>query len=153
MATVNSDADEIRLRMAEIRSRLRQDVRGVARDAADAADWTAHVRHRPWTAIGVAFAAGFLVVPSRRPRSTVIVEPSSQPREIVVTPPSEKRSGFRPIRLLLAAAGPVALRAAQSYALNFVENHLANNSRPDPRRAGAPTSVEPRSDSRRATRS
>lgn len=151
MSSVKTDADDIRRRMAEIRSRLHQDVRGVVRDASQATDWTAYVKNRPWTAIGVAFAAGFLLVPRKNRPTTVVVAPSAKPREIQVTAPSEAPRGFRPLRFLLAAVGPVALRAAQSYALSAVESYLtAGPAGPGAGTGGGgPSSSPPRPEGRR----
>ena len=59
MATVRIETDDIRRQMAEIRSRLHQDVRGVVNVATTATDWRSYVRGRSWLAIGLAFTTGF----------------------------------------------------------------------------------------------
>src|SRR5208282_5650420 len=77
LATVRTNADDIRRQMAEIRSQLHQDMRGVVNVAATATDWRTYVRVRPWLAIGLAFTSGFLLVPGRSRATTLVVQPSA----------------------------------------------------------------------------
>ena len=126
MATVRIEADEIRRQMAEIRSQLHQDMREVVSVATIATDWRSYLRGRPWLAIGLAFTSGFLVVPGRSRPSTLIVQPPAVDQHNLQAGVKPERTGRLPlVRWFLGAVGPIAVRAAQSYALNQVENLLA----------------------------
>jgi hypothetical protein len=139
-ATASNDVDEIRRRMAQIRRDLHIDMQGVVAGAEAATDWRYYVRLYPWAALGVACAAGYLVVPKRRRSVTKVAAKAAEeavarvqdqvkrplinvPR-IETTATAEKRkSGI--VGALLGMAVPVAVRAAQSYAAHFVENWIA----------------------------
>ena len=137
MATATSnDVDEIRRRMAQIRRELHMDMQGVVAGAEAATDWRYYVRLYPWAALGVAFALGFLVVPRRRSVTRAAEKAAEQAvskvQEAVqaVQPVAsqrvekeKKKSGL--IGVLLGMLVPVATRAMQSYAAQFVENWIA----------------------------
>ncbi len=126
MATVRIEADEIRRQMAEIRAQLHQDMRGVVNDVTTAADWRSYVRGHPWLAFGLAFSSGFLLVPGRsRPRSLVVQPSAFEPRNLRTVENAETPGRFFLMRWFLGAVGPVAVKAAQSYALFQLENFLA----------------------------
>lgn len=126
MASGPDRADEIRQRMAEIRSRLHYEMNDVVTGAAMATDWRGYLRARPWLTVGIAFATGYLLVP-RAPRPSpgpATAQPfAPQPRmpERSIPPPSagllRRASGF-----LL----PIAARAAQAYALDYAERFLTS---------------------------
>ncbi|WP_435008153.1 hypothetical protein P12x_005428 [Tundrisphaera lichenicola] len=118
--------------MAQIRRELHEDVRGVVEGAEAATDWRRYVRNYPMASIGLALAVGYLVVPRRR--QTV--------RQITAAPFGESRELAEPVRviereaekkgkgLLGTAIGffaPMALRAAQGYALQYAEQWLAQH--------------------------
>src|SRR5271157_5006831 len=140
LATVRIETDDIRRQMAEIRSRLHQDVRGVVNVATTAADWRSYVRGRPWLAIGLAFTSGFLLVPGRSRPSTLVVQPPAVDLRNLKAAVKANEAGRLPLlRWFLRAVGPIAVRAAQSYALNHVENLLANQQTgPPPEAASRP---------------
>jgi hypothetical protein len=140
LATVRSEVDDIRRQMAEIRSQLHRDVREVVNVAATATDWRSYVRGRPWLAIGLAFTSGFLLVPRRSRPSTLVVQPSAADVQNL----QAGKPGRLPLmRWLLEAVGQIAVRAAQSYATNYVENFLANQqTRPQPEAAPRPASPD-----------
>jgi hypothetical protein len=111
-------------------------MREVVTVASIATDWRSYLRSYPWLAIGVAFASGYLLVPRRSRASTVVVQPQAvveQPRQVVTR--TEKAAKFSLVRWALGAIAPIAIRAAQSYALSHVENLLANQ-QPGPRLGG-----------------
>jgi hypothetical protein len=127
LATVRIEADEIRRQMAEIRSQLHEDVREVVNVATSATDWRSYIRGHAWLAIGVAFASGYLLVPRRsRPTTVVVQPPEVDMRNLQAAEKAQKPRRLPLLRWLLGAIGPIAVRAAQSYALNHVENLLAN---------------------------
>lgn len=143
MATVRIETDDIRCQMAEIRSRLHQDVREVVNLATTAADWRSYVRGRPWLAIGLAFTSGFLLVPGRSRPSTLVVQPSAVDVQNLQAAVQAEKPGRLPLmRWFLGAVGPIAVRAAQLYALNYVENLLANQ-QAGPRPEAAPRPASP----------
>ncbi len=142
MATVRIETDDIRRQMAEIRSRLHQDVRGVVNVATTVTDWRSYVRGRPWLAIGLAFTTGYLLVPRRSRPSTLVVQPSTDDvQNLPAAVQGEKPRRLPLMRWVLGAVGPIAARAAQSYALNYVENFLVNQQAgPRPEAASRPAS-------------
>jgi hypothetical protein len=142
LATVRIETDDIRRQMAEIRSRLHQDVREVVNDAATATDWRSYVRGRPWLAIGLAFTTGYLLVPRRSRPSTLVVQPSADDvQNLPAAVQGEKPRRLPLMRWFLGAVGPIAARAAQLYAINYVENLLANHQTgPRPEAASRPAS-------------
>jgi hypothetical protein len=147
LATVRSNADDIRHQMAEIRSQLHQEMRGVVNVATTAADWRTYVRSRPWLAIGLAFGSGFLLVPGRTRLTTRVVQPSAvDPGDSHPALTTGKPGRLTLWRRLLDVAGPIAVRAGQSYAMNYVENLLANQQAgPRPVAAARPASPAPAS--------
>jgi hypothetical protein len=127
LATVRTRADDIQRQMAEIRSQLHQDMREVVTVASIATDWRSYLRGYTWLAIGVAFASGYLLVPRRSRTSTVVVQPQAvveQPRQVVTRTDKAAKSSL--IRWALGAIAPIAIRAAQSYALSHIESLVAN---------------------------
>ena len=126
MATVRAKADDLQRQMAEVRSQLHQEVRGVVQGAKTAADWRSYVRSHPWTALAVAFASGYLLVPRRTSTPTVHVLPAAGiPQQSASSAPTAKTGSWPILGWVLSAVGPIALRAAQSYALASVESLLA----------------------------
>ena len=127
MATVRNQADDIQREMALIRSQLFHEMREVVDVVSTVADWHSYIRARPWLAIGVAFASGFLLAPRRGRPTALIVQPSA-PGALtpVPVPQIEKRQRLPLIRWVLGAVVPIAVRAAQTYALKHVESLLEN---------------------------
>lgn len=130
MSTAPTEVDDLRREMARIRREMHLDVQGVVASAEAATDWHRYLTAYPLVSLGVAFAAGYLIVPKRKGRnleeaveralSSSAVNPV---RQVVVEPPKDRRKG-----LIGAAFGmlvPLALRAAQGYALKYAENWLA----------------------------
>jgi len=130
-ATTN-DADEIRRLMAQIRRELHTDVREVVASAEAVTDWRRYIRNAPWVALGVSVAVGYLIVPRRhRPTSqgvvAVVPADASKVKEIVAETRAEAKKSERK-GLIGRAFGfltPIAVRAAQSYALQYLEQYIA----------------------------
>jgi hypothetical protein len=142
LATVRTRADDIQRQMAEIRSQLHQDMREVVNVATTATDWRFYLRGHPWLAIGIAFSSGFLLVPRRsRPATLVVQPPAVDVRDRQVAVKLEKPGRLPLLRWFLGAITPIAVRAAQSYALSHVEDFLANQQTgPRPEAASGPAS-------------
>jgi hypothetical protein len=66
---------DIQQRMAEIRCELGQDVEGIVENARSLIDWRHCVHAYPWWCVGLAVAAGYLVVPKRR--EVIRLEPTA----------------------------------------------------------------------------
>ncbi|MFO0950704.1 MAG: hypothetical protein U0835_06030 [Isosphaeraceae bacterium] len=118
--------EEIQRRMADIRSRMHHEMADVVSGATSATDWRSYVRGRPILSLGIAFAAGYLAVPRRaQPPTVVLPQPVVQP-VAAKAQPAEKRARLPVLRWAFSAIAPVALRAAQSYAVSYVEGLLEN---------------------------
>lgn len=125
MATERKEADEIRFQMAKIRNELHQEMRGVVDSATAVTDWRSYVRNRPWLAIGLAFATGYILVPRRtQPVSTLVVPMAGQSTPLEMKDKARNPRLFTAFRWALGMVGPVAIRAAQSFAANAIENLL-----------------------------
>jgi hypothetical protein len=134
VATATNEADEIRLKMARIRRELHEDVREVVASAEAVTDWRRYIRMYPWAALGVPFAVGYLIVPRKhRPVPIPIVVPAgaAEVREAIDREKErEKDKAKEPQRkglvgMALGFLAPIALRAAQGYAVQYLEAWIA----------------------------
>ena len=130
---------EIRGQMARIRREIQADV-SVAAEHIDATlNWRGYVRAAPWLAVGVAAGTGFalswLLVPRHRVR---VMErehedrghrpPRSERFEEAVEERVERKTKTKGmLSMVLGFLAPIAMRAAQNYALKFVETQLADS--------------------------
>jgi hypothetical protein len=133
--TSSTEADEIRRQMAVIRHSLHQDVRGVVATAEKVANWSRYLGRYPWVSLGIACGVGYVLVPKRRRIEAVPVDVSSLSEAIQAAPASvtaiardrevkeKEKSGL--IGAAFGLLAPIAVRAAQSYALNYLENWIA----------------------------
>lgn len=130
MANDANDAGDIRRQMAQIRRELHQDVREVVEKAEAVADWQRYIRMYPWVSIGIAFAAGYFVVPKRH-KAMATAADVAQVREAVketrkngeaVKAKEKAKTGL--LMTAWATLSPVVLRLAQGYAVNYLENWL-----------------------------
>lgn len=64
-ASTTPSPDAIREEMRRVRRELGEDVDGLVDNAQVLSDWRYYVRTYPWLCLGVAAAAGFLIVPSK----------------------------------------------------------------------------------------
>lgn len=139
MSTGSNEVDDIRREMARVRRELHSDVQGVVSTAEAAVDWRHYITAYPWLTLGVATFAGYLAVPhlQKTVASTLgtatevdlarIREAVSQTQKDVA---ESMRSGVKSkpsrglIGVALGIATPIALRAAQGYAMKFLENWI-----------------------------
>jgi hypothetical protein len=63
---IEDSGEEIRRRMAELRSDLTGDVRAVGRSARVMTDWTFYVRRFPWVMVGLAAIVGYMITPRKK---------------------------------------------------------------------------------------
>ncbi len=125
------DLSELQHQMAQIRHEMHEEVRGAVRGAQSLTDWRSMVANHPWTAVGLATAAGFLLVPSRRMRRAdrPRLEAVAESREAQAAHPTRAApvAGPSVLRSAFDLVTPVFVRAAQNFALNQVEQWLASN--------------------------
>jgi hypothetical protein len=142
VATAPNDVDEIRRQMAQIRRELHRDVREVVAGAEAVTDWQRHIRNHPWISLGSAFALGYLLVPRRHRHvpsdvatqagvASTVREAIQETAEAAQTAPREKRRGGL-VRKAFGLVGPLAARVAQGYAMQFLENWLAQQAAAQP---------------------
>jgi hypothetical protein len=62
---MDSNADELRKRMSQVRENIDQDVGGLVQGAKSLVDWRGFVRRQPLFSLGIGIAAGYLLVPRR----------------------------------------------------------------------------------------
>ena len=118
-----NEADEIRRQMAAIRHDLHRDVRDVVNTAERVADWGRYVGKYPWLSLGMACGAGYFLVPRRRKDSSATVSSTPIVASDSITPTATKEKAG----LVGAAFGllaPIAVRAAQGYALKYLEQWI-----------------------------
>jgi hypothetical protein len=125
-----SDVTDIQERMAQIRHQMHQEVRGAVKGAVSLTDWRSMVANHPWASLGIAAAVGYLIVPrsAHPPQAMVSVRPLPEGMELSRAHAGSVDSGrkrFRPLAALGNLLVPVAIRAAQNYVLNHVEEWLA----------------------------
>jgi hypothetical protein len=130
MAPASSTATEIhdiQRQMAQIRHDLHEEVREAVTVAQTLTDWRSFVRNHPWVTLGAAAAVGYLIVPRRRSAPTVVaLSPPASRASLAVAEPASPAQGSRwgllgtAVRLL----APIAVRAAQNYAVQYLEQWL-----------------------------
>jgi hypothetical protein len=113
---------------------MHEDVRGVVATAEAVTDWRRYLTAYPWVTLGVAFAAGYLIVPRRhKPVATradvsQVREAVESTRQKLVDATQGKEDGSRRKKSILGAAlgmaAPLALRAAQGYAMQYLEHWI-----------------------------
>jgi hypothetical protein len=124
VASATSEIDDIRRKMAQIRRELHDDVRGVVEGAEAATDWRRYVQAYPWAILGATAIVGYLLVPARRTAAPLpaATEPARPPVEATSTVAPEKSKGW--VRAAFGLVAPLAIRAAQGYALQYFEQWL-----------------------------
>ena len=130
-STPTEEMTEIQRRMAQVRHELHEEVREAVQGAQSLTDWRSQVRNHPWLALGAAAAVGYLIVPRRRqdPAPTIVaVGPhaaslgaSAEP----VAPAATKKRRWGLIGSALGLLAPIAVRAAQNYAIQYLEQWIA----------------------------
>ena len=133
MPSTTEEIEEIRRQMARLRITLHHDMRGVVAGAEAATDWRFYVRQYPWLSLATAALGGFLIVPRRRRSITATANAAataavervkrSEPELALREDKKSRRGGL--IGFALSLLGPIALRAAQGYAVQYIENLLA----------------------------
>jgi hypothetical protein len=125
-------------RMAELRREMVHDVEHVAESAKAMTDWTFYVRRFPWATVGLAAAAGFLLVP--RKKTTVTATPEqlaalAQSKEFVAAATSQLKPPQSVLKGLAATLAAMAARAAVSYVTEQLRAKAAAAVNREPTRA------------------
>ncbi len=135
MATAKStpaEIEEIQRRMAQVRHELHEEVREAVKGAQSLTDWRSQVRNHPWLALGAAAVVGYLIVPRRRrepaPAIVAVAPAAAAAGQAVVqalpaAPEKKRRWGL--IGSAFALLAPIAVRAAQNYAIQYLEQWIA----------------------------
>jgi hypothetical protein len=129
-STMMSETQDIQRRMAQVRRELHQEAQEVVRGAQSMTDWKSMVRGHPWLSLGIAATVGYLIVPSRRQVApTILTLPSAAPSGQLIAsatpaPAKPKKSGWGAIGTVFGLVAPIVVRAAQNYAMNYVEQVL-----------------------------
>jgi hypothetical protein len=131
--TPEDEARAVVERMAELRRELVHDVEHVAESAKAMTDWTFYVRRFPWATVGLAAAAGFLLVP--RKKTTVTATPEqlaalAQSKEFVAAATSQLKPPQSVLKGLAATLAAMAARAAVSYVTEQLRAKAAANREP-----------------------
>jgi len=145
VATVSNDIDEIRRQMAQIRRELHEDVQEVVAGAEAVTDWRRYVRMYPWAAVATMVAVGYLIVPRRRrsvPRDIARQSDVAEVREVIERArepePEEKKRRKSLIGAAFGMLVPLAWRAAQNYAMGYLEQWIAQQQQQYMATAGPP---------------
>jgi hypothetical protein len=116
--TPDDEARDVVERMAALRRELDHDVEHVAESAKAMTDWTFYVRRFPWAAVGVAAAAGFLLVPKKKTTVTPTAEQLAalvKNREFVAAATDQLKPPPSVVKGLAATLAAMAGRAALAY--------------------------------------
>ncbi len=119
----DEEARDVVERMASLRREITSDVEQVTEQVTESAramtDWTFYVRKFPWAAVGVAAAAGFLLVP--RKKTTIAATPEqlaalASSKEFVAAATQQLKPPESVLKGLAATLAVMAAKAAVSYA-------------------------------------
>jgi len=131
-ASSSAEIAEIQQRMAQIRREMHKDVQGAVRGAQSLTDWRNLLANHPWAGLGIAMGLGYLIVPRRKAGSgsgdasaaDALFEAKQALAAVAASESAKTR--FRPVGFAFRMLTPVLFRAAQNYALNKLEQWLAN---------------------------
>jgi hypothetical protein len=140
-STPTAEINDIQRQMALVRHELHHDVRVAVKSAQSLTDWRSLVRTHPWVTLATAAAAGYLIVPKRRSETPAVVAAAlptpSRAAPMPVNPASASRESRSSLMgTILGLLAPVAIRAAQNYAAQYLEQWLAPQSSGGPAEMG-----------------
>ena len=114
----DDEARDVVERMSALRRELVHDVEHVAESAKAMTDWTFYVRRFPWAAVGVAAAAGFLLVPRKKTTVTPTADQLAalvNNKEFVAAATNQLKAPQSMLKGLAATIAAMAGRAALAY--------------------------------------
>lgn len=129
-SSFKSEISNIQREMARARRQIHDDLGGAIDGVQTLTDWRTIVRAYPWVSLGIAAAAGYVIVPRRKAASVAAPVETRLVRDDRIAPlaqPATGRSGVGKWALLsstFAMLSPIALRLAQTYALRYLERWL-----------------------------
>jgi hypothetical protein len=129
--SISGEIEDIQHRMAQIRHDMHGEVLGAVKGARLLADWRSLVGTYPWLTLGAATAIGYFLVPARRSATPTIVTVNPTAPEMAALLESQQQSASTNRKswsitgTVFSLVAPIAVRAAQSYALQYVERLLA----------------------------
>ncbi len=123
-----SEIDDVQKEMARIRLEMHHDIAGVVKDAESLFNWRSYITKSPWISVAAAFGLGYLIVPTRASRQHPVqpfVGNGLAPRDKPGNKTSRTEVSLWSIGgTALSLAAPIAIRAAQSYVLSWVEDRF-----------------------------
>jgi hypothetical protein len=125
---LDEQARDVVERMAALRHELVHDVESVAESAKAMTDWTFYVRRFPWAAVGLAAAAGFLLVPRKKTKMTPTAEQLAalvKNKEFVAAAADQLKPPQSLLKGLAATLAAMAGRAALSYVTEQIRARAA----------------------------
>jgi hypothetical protein len=127
VTSASHDIEQIRDDMAHIRMKMYNDIRGVVQGAEAATDWRSYVSHYPLLFLGTAFGIGYLLVPRPSIHSAAEAAAATAAEKVgedvarrLSTPKKRSWLGWG-----LSLLGPIAWKAVQGYALQFIDGLIA----------------------------
>jgi hypothetical protein len=139
--TRSTEIEDIQRRMAQIRHDMHEEVLEAVKGAQSLTDWRSQVRNHPWLTLGVATAVGYLIVPGRRSQAPTIVAVNATRPELAALAEPQKPSAntgvtsWSVMGTAFSLLAPIVVRAAQNYAMQYIEGLLAQHDFP-PKEAG-----------------
>jgi len=148
MATIEpgstTEISNIQRQMARARLEIHQDVGGAMDGVHALTDWRTIVRSHPWLSLAIAAALGYAVIPRRSTKQPARSASSAlEPNVGAMARPAESsgtagHGKWDPLWSAYALIAPIAVRLAQVYATQYLENWLAEHAvrktAPDPER-------------------
>jgi hypothetical protein len=123
MTTTTNSAEDIQAQMRQVRCELGEDVAGFVEGARDLTDWKRYVRMYPWACVGVAAAAGFLMVPQR---AQVVRPDPGQMAELAKAKKIEVNTGAKAKTGIVAAIAATATNALMQAGMAYAKGHLSS---------------------------
>jgi hypothetical protein len=134
--TNSNEIEDIQRRMAQIRHDMHGEVLEAVKGAQSLTDWRSLVRNHPWLTLGVATAVGYVFVPRRRSLAPTIVAVNATRPELAALAEPQKPSAntgvtsWSVMGTAFSLLAPIAVRAAQTYAMQYLEGLLARHEFP-----------------------
>jgi hypothetical protein len=150
-----SQVDDIRRQMALIRRDMHSDVSGVVSDVESAMDWRSVIRNHPYISVGVGLAAGYFLVPRRKPdvrraapsqiAAAITPETLAAAASRVAEPPRKPEPPPKSLRRQFLGWGvgmlwPLVSQSVRAYAAMWVEDQIKQHLNPNPSPPGNPVS-------------
>jgi hypothetical protein len=110
-----AEAEDVRLRMEQVRSDLGRNVEHTVENVRAMFDWRHHVAAHPWLCLTAAAAAGFLLVP-RRSIGTMRLDHAAS------SSPLPRAPGI--VAAVVGLAANMAIREGVSLATRYIENRM-----------------------------